>query len=301
MPTLKFDDPFDFNVTISRAFEHILPVNLFLSAFILLQNSIILVDYYPDRRKLVISLFMLIAILDMILAFGTVLEAIPAIICLNSSQAEIHTNLLYFPIAGTSYIISVSTNAVLSVTKTISIRNPFARINKTAVYSILIIISSFWIISIALGFTATSLDLYYDWFNNTRWENYTLWENDTLCADQWFKMGLGNPASGFAFHWIFPFLAGSAVEVLVLFEAILPFFLPSIAVFVCMIIQMIYIRKYLSSERSEESREAYHVNVTVFSVSTLYVICTIFHSPVIIALATSMDPGNLIWGGGGVR
>ena len=136
MTTLSYDQCY---VTMPQAFEYILPVNLFLSAFILLQNSIILVDYYPDRRKLVISLFMLIAVLDMILAFGTVLEAIPVIICLKNSQAEIQvTNLLYFPIAGTSYIISISTNAILAVTKTISIRNPFARINKTTVYSILI-------------------------------------------------------------------------------------------------------------------------------------------------------------------
>ena len=276
MTTLS-DDPF--NVTMSRAFEYILPVNLFLSAFILFQNSIILVDYFPDRKKLVISLFMLIALLDMILAFGTVLEAIPVIICLKNSLAEIQTNLLFFPIAGTSYIISISTNAILAVTKTISIRNPFARISKTTVYSILIIISSLWIIAVAVGFTQTS-----------SWDPYWPWKNSKQCRYQWYKKGPEYySASALASQAVNLVLYGSHSIVVVCFVMVV-----ILVVFVCMIIQMIYIRRYLSSERSEETREAFHVNVTVFLVSMLYVICAFFHFSYIIASAISSDPGNLL-------
>ena len=289
MTTLTYD-PFD--SIILDIFKYTLPVNLFLSAFILLQNTIILVDYFPDRKKLVISLFMLIAILDMTVALGTVLEAIPAIICFRNSTAEIQTNLWYFPIAGTGYIVSVLANAVLSVTKTISIRDPFARVNRGAIYLILMGVSGFWITLAAVGFnTVTTL--------KNPYIIPFLWNTSTLCPAQWRKMNFS--ASEFM-SFAFPLLWESNAWVNLAVE-IVAFLLPCIAALVCMFIQTVYIRRYLSSTSEEfdesrdshrtESREAHHVNVTVFSVSILFVICTFFHSPLIsLLLAYVVGFGN---------
>ena len=285
MTTLTYD-PFD--SIIPDIFKYTLPVNLFLSAFILLQNTIILVDYFPDRKKLVISLFMLIAILDMTVALGTVLEAIPAIICFRNSTAEIQTNLWYFPIAGTGYIVSVLANAVLSVTKTISIRDPFARVNRGAIYLILMGVSGFWITLAAVGFnTVTTMNDPY------------VWKNSTLCPAQWKKMNfMASQFMSYAFPLLFE--TNDWADLTVEIVAFLP---PCIAVLVCMFIQTVYIRRYLSSTSEEfdesrdshrtESREAHHVNVTVFSVSILFVICTFFHSPLIsLLLAYVLGFGN---------
>ena len=257
--TTPTEYPWDFK-TIKQTFKYMLPVNLFLSVFILLQNSIILVDYYPDRKKLVISLFMLIAVLDMTVAFGTVLEAIPAIICFINSEAEIWTNLLYFPIAGLSYIVSVFANAVLSVTKTISIRDPFARVNRRAIILTLIGVTGFWIISAVAAFTTIrnldDIDTSFICYPNE-------WTDSTLCKDQWVKVNF--PASSvmscaFASLFISEYNYYNAEDMNNLMNVtveIVAFLLPCIAVFVCMVIQIVYIRRYLSStsEESDESLE----------------------------------------------
>ena len=248
----------------------------------------ILVDYYPDRKKLVISLFMLIAVLDMTVAFGTVLEAIPAIICLVNSKAKIRTNLWYFPIAGTSYIVSVFANAVLSVTKTISIRDPFARVNRRAIILTLIGVTGFWVIFAVAGFTTVStMDIqeYPDYYNPY------VWTDSTLCSHQWDKIIFPAPSfMSFAFISLFKIDTAPISLIYGTVETV-AFGLPCIAVFVCMFIQIVYIRRYLSStsEELDESpdsnrhglREAHHVNVTVFSISILFVICTFYHSPLI--------------------
>ena len=102
----------DGNATISLTYKFMLQGNIFLSLFILLQNSIILVDNFPDRSKFVTSMFMLIAAFDMIQALGSVLKGIPALICLLNSQATVPRwlNVFHFPLAGTSYICSVFFN-----------------------------------------------------------------------------------------------------------------------------------------------------------------------------------------------
>ena len=104
-----------------ETYRYMLPVNLVLSVFILIHNSVILMDYYPDRRKFVTSMFMLIAACDMLTAFGCVLKAVPAALCLLNPEALFPYWLegLHLPVSGISYIFSVFFTVVLSVTKTI--------------------------------------------------------------------------------------------------------------------------------------------------------------------------------------
>ena len=250
----------DGNATISLTYKFMLPGNIFLSLFILLQNSIILVDNFPDRSKFVTSMFILIAAFDMIQAFGSILKGIPALICLLNSQATVPRwlNVFHFPLAGTSYICSVFFNVVLSATKTINIRNPFYRINRTAVHVVLIIGACVWTVTAVVGFIDALLN------------SSTFVKDDGMCPDQWLKLMEGTStfvAYGFATifsisfdHHQNPVLLRSIVE-------IFAFVLPCVVVFVCMVIQMYYIKRSLSTGRAELSAETNHVNMTVFLVS----------------------------------
>ena len=275
------------NATISHTFKFILPVNLFLAGFILLQNTIILVDYFPDRKKFVTSLFMLIAVLDMLLALGSLLKAIPAVICRLNSQANIPKwlNFLHFPISGTSYILSVFVNVVLSVTKTINIKDPFSRINTTAVHIVLFCGASVWTITAVVGFTDAL-------FNSKPFA-----EDDELCPNLWLKMMEGTStfiAYGFATIFSVKFDQHDNPVVLRSIVEIFAFILPCVAVFVCMLLQMIYIRRYLSSGGSNESRDSHHVNVTVFLVSMLFVVCTFLHTPDIAFLLAKVSGQGIL-------
>ena len=278
----------DGNATISTTFKYMLPGNLLLSAFILFQNSIIVVDYFPDRRKFVISIFMLIAAFDMVQAIGSIFEAIPALICLFNSQAFVPKwlNIFHFPLAGTTYVCSVFFNVVLSVTKTINIKNPFFRINRTAVNSVMMFGACIWAVTAVVGFA--------DALSNSP----AFIDDRGHCPAQWFKLMEGTStfiAYGFAriffirsIHHDNPVILRSIVE-------IVAFMLPCVAVFVCMVIQMYYIKKSLSNGRAELSAESNHVNVTVFLVSMLFVICTFFHSPdIVFLLARAAGQGNLV-------
>lgn len=277
----------DENTTISTTFKYMLPENMILSVFILLQNSVILVDYYPDRRKFVTSIFMLIAAFDMIQAFGSVLKAIPAVICLVKTDASVPkwVNMFHFPIAGTSYICCIYFNVVLSAAKTINIRNPFFRVNRRAVNIALLCGGLFWSVAAVVGF----VDALYN--------SAPFTDDNGSCPVQWLKMMEGTSTFityGFATILSIkvdrhdnPVALRSIVE-------IAAFMLPCVVVFVCMFVQMYFIKKSLFADRTEGSDEVNHVNVTVFLVSMLFVVCTFLHSPdIAFLLARAAGQGKI--------
>ena len=104
---------------ITHIYQYMLAATLLLSVFILVHDSIIFMDYFPSRRKFVASMFMLITACDMLTAFGSLLQGIPAVICLLDGSARFPnwSNGIYFPISGNFYQCSVFYTVVLSVKK----------------------------------------------------------------------------------------------------------------------------------------------------------------------------------------
>ena len=239
-------------------YQYVLPVDLLFSGVILVHNSIILKDYYPERKKLVTSIFMLIAACDMLTAFGSVLRSVPAVIYLLDSNARIPNGLngLYVPFLETSYACSVFFNVVLSVTKTINIANPFYRINKKVVRVILLIGACSW--------TILQIAYFFFVFSNLLKDV----DREDRCPAQWERLML----------FIRPKCSSRAL-IDIIYE-ILTFALPSVIVLVCMVIQMYSIRN-----RVELSAESSHINMTVFLVSMLFVISTLLQTPILLAIA----------------
>ena len=257
--------------TTELTYQYLLPVNLLLSLLILVHNTVILMDYFPDRRKFFTSLFMLIAGSDMLTAFGCILKAVPAVICLTDANKSVPSwlNFAYFPLSGTGYICSVFFTVVLSVTKAINIKNPFYMIHKTSVYTALVIGSCFW--------TALAVVGYFSAVSHQFWPH-----QGSRCTAQWYRLADNTATYLMAYEMSHK---SYKVHLTVVGLEIVAFAVPVVIVSVCMVVQMYYIKKTLSSELARLSAESNRVNMTVFLVSMLFVVCTLLHIPDIAFLA----------------
>jgi hypothetical protein len=244
---------------ITKTYENMLPAIFLFSIFILIHNSVILMDYYPDRRKFVTSMFMIIATCDMLMAFGSIFNAVPAIKCIIYPKVPQASWLdgLYFPVERTSYICSVYFTAVLSVTKTINITDPFRRINKITVYVILLLGTCFWVVISTADF---AIGMKSEGPHDPHGNN---------CSVQWEKLLNVNSNYNIAWMGVVPW-------------QILAYILPSLIVLVCMVVQMYYIKKALSAETASLTVEVNRVNGTVFLISMLFILCTLLNAPAIV-------------------
>ena len=61
---------------IKYAFSNLSSINMTLAVWILIQNAMIIADYYKDRKKFVPAMFMLIAAADMLTAAGEMIKSV---------------------------------------------------------------------------------------------------------------------------------------------------------------------------------------------------------------------------------
>ena len=127
-------------------YPHIIPVNLILAIVIILQNILVIYDYFPERKKLVTAMFILIAVSDMFVAIGEIPRAGLALFCIHNEFISMPLWLatVLQDIGPLSWTMSIFFNAVLTVTRTVVIARPFAGINKKIVIGVIISGSVFW-------------------------------------------------------------------------------------------------------------------------------------------------------------
>ena len=81
--SLEVEDNSDLLARIQLStFQYLTPINLLLALYILLQNSLVLYDHYPDRRRVSSLLFLLIAGADIITAVSQLIRGCAAVLCL---------------------------------------------------------------------------------------------------------------------------------------------------------------------------------------------------------------------------
>ena len=235
-------------------YQDIVPFNLCLAVFILIQNSIIIMDYYKNRTRIIAVMFMCIAAADMVSAAGDIARATVGLRCLQDNDLSISPRWVevYLSVGLCGYTCSVFYNTVLAITKTIHMVNPFYRINITAA-KIALLAGTVWWVGVAV---ADNVVVYIA----QRGRHHT-----HMCFKQWLYIE-GDWYLGLAFlEYIFDF----HFDHIVFYNApgIAEVLLPCLIVLVCMVIQIIYIFKHLSH------RSASYVNVTVLMVSVLYFVC----------------------------
>ena len=244
----------------SRTYHAIVPFNISLAVFIIVQNSIIIADYYKDRRRIIAIMFMSIAAADMVSAVGELVRAAVGLSCTDNHDFFIPTWVVqcYISVAMCGYACSIFYNIVLVITKTINMVSPFNRLNTAAIKISLVLGSLFWL---AVALAGNVLDYMSKRGHHThscyeQWvflEGY--WYLGVIVVEIFLLNVLHLEADGETFTFWYTFIGN--VEVV----------LPCLLVLVCMVIQIVFIWKHLSSNT------AHHVNITVFMVSVLYFVC----------------------------
>lgn len=247
---------------VETMFVFIAPFNLLLAVFVLFLNITIVREYYRDRKLPPAILFMLIAIMDAISALAELPRSTIALICTRNDSAffPIWFTLSYLTIGFWSYNCSIFSNVVLVVIKSINVAVPFHQLKKVGIVFVVVLVMVFWAI-----FCIIDVEYYAN--------KQTFLPTSFGCEEHWIILEdydfIGN---GIALHLFDTSILGQnsravALKLMIVFEYMLPCFI----VLVCMVIQIIFIRKTLGNQSSMDT--ANQVNLTVFMISMLYFIC----------------------------
>ena len=165
-------------------------VNITLSVYIIIQNSLIICHYRHDWKKLSSILFILIAAADIGFAF-TVTELGRDILtfqCITKSPSwQVNTRTPLFWIL-TGYLFN-ATSAFLCLTltiiKTVNIMNPFYRLNSCAIHAALFIVQLlYFVLNITDNISAHWLISYVS-HGNDRFECYNSYGLFGLVTEGW--------------------------------------------------------------------------------------------------------------------
>ena len=262
-----------------RFFEYLSPTNLTLAVYIMVQNTMIIYDYWKDRTKLSSFLFILIAAVDIGSASFVMARGSVALQCLNNKFLTVPSWIFaaYLSFGLLCYVTSTFLGMVLTVVKTINIINPFYRIQGRALRISLAIFT-------LVGLAFTVVDIWY-------W-NKKLTPHDSRqknCVDgPWQGMHyvefVGEAAISEIIFNFFKTNRNTKTKYLDLAELILlslEFCLPGLIVLVCTALQIVYIRKAFRDSTDPGENTANHVTITIFLISLLYLLSISVYSVVL--------------------
>ena len=250
-------------------FKQLSPVNITLAVYILIQNSMIVYHYRKDWKKISALLFILIAVVDIGTACSELGKGSVALLCLKNENLRLpqwtYLTCISFSIA--CYVTSTFLAVVLAVVKTFKIVNPFYNLRESVLKIVLIVILSVNLV-LFISDTWSWNDLIHDAVNP-----------HPKCSALWgFWKVLGNTnylGQGSAFNILLKYFREELDAVHTALEISFPFIqfiIPCLIVFVCMIIQMVYIKRSIGNGESPMHNDANHANITVFLISMLYLV-----------------------------
>ena len=267
------------------AFLYLAPLTIPLSLVVMLQNLVIFLNYFKDRKKWISSLFMAIAVSDILRAQGELVLSVISILA-YTGQVEVtvlYKSLVYYILTALPGVnCSKVFNLVMSVAITVQVVNPFTRLDTKRLKKVVTFFCSVILVlhisdAIVVVVVHPSLVVKFD-------ESDFLYLNLLLLfivpgAITTFSIFCKPDGSGrwtcdhFSAEINTALFRDGATSVGAVF-----FLVPPIVVLICMIIQVIYLKRSLREEEEEEStvlipNTARHVSITVLFTSLLFFIC----------------------------
>ena len=258
-----------------RFFRYLPLPNLTLAVYIIIQNAMVIYHYSKDWKKLSSFLFLVIAAVDIGSACSAIVRGSITLLCVyNLDMAMPFLAYVTIIMCGNlCYVTSLFFGMVLTVVKTINIINPFYTIRGGALKLCLVLVSFF-------GLVVSVVDTI---FMDLKWGPWV-----KKCQDQLF--------SWMGFIGIIELAIGKATLVKIissLFKSkslidnmeiisfwgsnLLESFLPGLIVFVCMILQIVHIKRAFRQSADPRQNVANHATITVFMISFLYLSSTLVH------------------------
>ena len=267
------------------------PLTLPLSVLVIVQNIVIFVDYYKDRAKLVPSLFMGIALADVLKAQGEfVLSVISIFVYTGHLDISVLLNSIFYYTTTSLPGINCSKvfNLVMSISLTRNLVNPFSRPNAERIRKIV----GFLCLAIVLLHicdTITGTVIHMKYMNVGKDSQYKvvgyLYFLGASGVPGAITMGMlicmPDKISGGSLCIVHSrdknVLTHKELAAIVLTIGGLHYLIPILAVLICMVIQIRYLRKSLNDRETESPQPGTtrHVSITIFMTSTLFFICNI--------------------------
>lgn len=234
-------------------FMYIAPFNLVLAVIVLFLNSTVQRDYFLDRKLPATFLFMIIAAADILFATADIYRSSTALVCTRHHDASFPAwfTMSYVTIGFWGYNLSIFANVVLVVVKSVNLSAPFYQLEKWTITVAVVVGGIFW-----AGLSITDAIFFAGSNNFTSFGCKEQWE----ILEHYDFVGTGIASEFDPVNSLF------ISKVL----AVAEYIFPSIIVLVCMVIQMVAIRKTLGSTSKEIANQ---VNLTVFLVSAVFFIC----------------------------
>ena len=259
------------------AFLWLAPLTIPLSLIVLVQNTVVFINYYRDRSKLVAGLFMGIAVADLLKAQGELVLSVVGILVYSGvyEVTVLYKSLFYYMITALPGINwSKLFNLVMTITLTAKVVDPFRTINISRIRKVVGIAS----VIIALlhmtdVLTINVIALKYDY------------ASDDLRIYLHMMMGFAVPGFASALSLIcMPDHSGATIcdlshatttQLLLYITGFLYCIGIPLTILICMIIQIKHLKNSLRESAAVSSlpNAARHVTITVLWVSVLFFIC----------------------------
>jgi hypothetical protein len=263
-------------------FFELYPITIPLCIVVVLQNTVIFLNYYKERTKLVACLFMGIAIADILKAQGELVLSLTSILVYKGvvKKAVLYKSLYYYMVTALPGVNwSKLCNLVMTIILTIKVVNPFNRINTSLAKKVVV----------ALGFAIVLLHVSDMIAAAVFLDSNIIPGRIHSKAYRYLVEVFGYPGlpcivailcmpdhqgvSKCDFNSNIHF--GNGYNVLLYSYAAILFLCIPLTVFICMIIQIRYLRRSLQEHEtsSQMSNTANHVTVTVLCISVLFFLC----------------------------
>jgi hypothetical protein len=258
------------------AFYQLSPLTITLSILIICHNIIIFMDYFKDRAKFVPSLFMAIALSDILNAQAQLVLSVLSILVFNGivSDGILYRSLYYYMATGLpGYTCSRVFNVALSLTLTVHLVDPFRPINNSRLKKITLAISvifTYLHLLDMVAFGVYDFENYLQYFGSTPFAHLALWfylpgfvSGATVYCAPTHKSPESSKCYGRRFNDEF---SSGFMGLL----SMLNFIVPPFLMLVCMLIQVVYLRRGISEGPSPLTSASHHASITIVMVSLLY-------------------------------
>ena len=252
-------------------------------------------------RDLVSMMYTLLSGCDIIVSLGGLLSVISLILYLSIDMEEEPRDKVYPAVSGfciSSFVISsisirmsVALNALLSLVRTIMIKNPFAVIPKKGILILLSLIFIFWgllIVGDVFALRDINIEIHWSKAFEARDDNNVTYDESILSTPKqnlYFWYYIFNSLAGY--YHIIEFLStrlpwalnlwappSSKIQIAELYLPyvmfVLAYFIATVVSLVCLVVQAVHLKKsQFSNEKNKE------VTITIVLLTIAFVICNI--------------------------
>ena len=268
-------------IVFKGTFFYLAPLTIPLSLIVVIQNIVIFINYYKDRNILIPSLFMGIALSDILRAQGELVLSVISILAYTGlvDVTVLYKSLVYYMLTALPGVNwSKVFNLVMTISITINVSNPFHRINFPHLRRIVACLCfAIMMLHVADAITVIACEykpIYPDFPSESFIYLYLqigfILPGLPTAANVYCKpddSGLSRCDDLDSYFAAFLYIIAAVY-----------FLGPPIVMLTCMIIQVTYLRRSLQEQEEDEvthlmPNTARHVSITVFSISLLFFIC----------------------------